>query len=225
MTRNIYHYQKKLALEFFLIKLLVNLADSLEDYAPYAEIKSTRLGKFLLNANTFNQKIKSAKQTEKYKQDFLEQNYTNYKELSDYDVFTVVKQLAALNDNHPASQLAKRIQFRHLPKNIRLDNIDLKVAEHILNDFKRSQHDIQDWQINIIKTPHQSYTVEEDPILVLTEQQIVKPITELSLMINAISDKSEHTAFLCIDSAILEDTRIERIIKKLTENVSVPLMS
>ncbi|MDR3478141.1 MAG: HD domain-containing protein [Gammaproteobacteria bacterium] len=225
MTRNIYHYQKKLALEYFLIKLLVNLADSLEDYAPFAEIKPTRLGKFLLNANTFNQKIKSAKNTEKHKQDFLEQNYANYKELSDYDVFTVVKQLAALNDSHAASQLAKRIQFRHLPKNIRLDNIDLKVAEQLLADFKRTQHDIQDWQINIIKTPHQSYTVDEDPILVLSEQQIVKPITEMSLMINAISDKSEHTAFLCIDSAILEDTRIEQITKKLTENVSTPLAS
>lgn len=225
MTRNIYHYQKKLALEFFLIKLLVNLADSLEHYAPFTDIKSTRLGKFLLNANGFNQKIKSAKHPEKHQQDFLENNYDNYKELSDYDVFIVVKQLAALDDNHAATQLAKRIQFRQLPKNIRLDNIDWKQAEQWINDFKRSQHDIQDWQINIIKTPHQSYTIEEDPILVLTEQQIVKPINEISLMINAISDKSEHTAFLCIDNAILDDLRVQRMTKKLMESATVPLIS
>src|SRR5476649_1226816 len=33
MTRNIYHYQKKLALEFFLIQLLVTLAESIETYS------------------------------------------------------------------------------------------------------------------------------------------------------------------------------------------------
>jgi len=220
MTRNIYHYQKKLALEFFLVKLLVHLADSLEDYAPFAEIKSTRLGIFLMNANLFNQKVKTAKNTEKHKQEFLMQNYANYKELSDYDIFSVVKQLSALNNQHPASQLAQRIQNRHLAKNIRLDQIDLNEAEQILAEFKRTnQADIQDWQVNIIKSPHQSYSGEEDPILVLSEHKTVRPINEMSLMINAISDKSENTAFLCIDAAILDDARIEHLIKKFVPSL------
>jgi uncharacterized protein len=216
MTRNIYHYQKKLALEYFLIKLLTSLAESLNDYKPYAEIKSTRLGKFLLNANAFNHEIKNCNNTEVLKQQFLTENYSNYKELCDYDVFAVMKQLAATHDNHASAQLARRLQFRHMPKVIRLENKDIKTAEEVLNDFKLiHKNTIQDWQIALIKSPHQSYSVEEDPILVVNEQGKVRPINEMSVMIDAISDKYEHTAFVCIDREVLEDKKIKALMKKL----------
>jgi HD superfamily phosphohydrolase len=224
MTRNIYHSQKKLALESYLIKLLVYLAESLKTYAPFAEIKNTRLGKFLMHANTFNQKIKSVDNVEKHKQEFLQQNYPTYKELCDYDIFSVVKQLAGMHDTHPAALLAQRIQFRHMPKIIRLDYVDIKIAEQWLVEFKQSHApDVQDWQITVIKTPHQSYTIEEDPILVMNEQGIAKPINEMSLMINAISDKYENTAFLCIDTAIVEHPTIKEIIHKFTQDSAVTL--
>ena len=216
MTRNIYHHQKKLALEFFLIQLLVSLAENLENYAPYAEIKSTRLGKFLLAANQFNQKIKSEKNVEKHQQQFLQKNYDDYKELCDYDVFAIVKILAQMDDNHSASQIAKRLQFRQIPKIVRLGQLDISIAEQVVADFrKKFAKEFQPWQFSLIKTPHQSYSVEDDPILVENEHGIVKPLNEISLMINAISDKSEHTAFLCIDKAIFEDARVKSVIEKV----------
>lgn len=218
MTRNIYHYQKKLALEFFLIKLLQSLAESLENYAPYAEIKATRLGKFLLAANKFNQSIPAEKDHDSYKQKFLAENYANYKELCDYDVFAIVKLLAHTNNNHAAAQIAQRIQNRSMPKIVRLDHAHIQTARHILDDFKTQyRKEFQDWQLAIIKTPHQSYKAEEDPILVRNEQGKVKPISEISIMINAISDKYENTAFLCIDSAIVPHAAIQQIIAKLSE--------
>lgn len=218
MTRNIYHYQKKLAIEYFLIRLLTSLSESLEDYAPYANIKSTRLGKFLLQANSLNQQVKSASNTEKLRAEFLQANYANYKELCDYDVFAVVKELAATNDTHASAQIARRIQFRHMPKIVRLDNVDVHDVKQILSDFKHAQKHVQDWQLALIKNPHQSYTIEEDPILVMNEHEVVKPINEMSLMINAISDKYENTAFLCIDSAIAQDSKVLAVIKKLSLN-------
>lgn len=216
MTRNIYHYQKKLALEFFLIKLLAKLAESLADYAPYKAIKTTRLGQFLLQANAFNQAAQSTNNVGTLKQAFLEQNFANYQELCDYDVFAIIKQLAAMDDNHAATQIARRLHHRQMPKIVRLDNMDIQIAEQTLTEFKQSHRDIQDWQLNVIKSPHQSYTIDEDPILVVNEQNIVKPINEMSLMINAISDKYENTAFLCIDNTIFSDKRIASVIKKVT---------
>ncbi len=217
MMRNIYHLQKKLALEFFLVKLLTNLAESLKTYPAFTDFKTTRLGKFLLQANQFNQKIKSVDNVDKLKQEFLAQNYATYKELADYDIFATVKELAEMSDQHPAVQLAKRLQFRQMPKIIGLDYVDIKIAEQILSEFKEThQNKFQDWQIALIKTPHQSYTIEEDPILVLNEQGQVKPINETSLMINAISDKFENMAFLCIDHTIAEDSQVLKIIKKFT---------
>ena len=216
MTRNIYLYQKKLALEFFLIKLLSNLAENLADYPAFAAIKMTRLGKFLLQANSFNQKVQSAKETEHHVQEFLVQNYATYKELCDYDVFAIVKLLAETQDPHPAAQIAQRLQHRCMPKIVRFDHLEHKTAEDILAEFRHAHHkDIQDWQIAIIKTPHQSYSAEGDPILVVNEQGKVKSLNEMSLMINAISDKYENTAFLCVDSVIAENPHINQLIEKL----------
>ncbi len=216
MTRNIYLYQKKLALEFFLIKLLSHLAENIADYPAFATIKTTRLGELLLQANIFNQQIKSAKNIEQHKLAFLTQNYANYKELCDYDVFAIVKLLAATQDPHPAAQIAKRLHYRQMPKIVRLDNIEHKIAEDILSEFKNARHpNIQDWQMTIIKIPHQSYSAEGDPILVVNEHGHVKPLNEMSLMINAISDKYESTAFLCVDSAILDNPNVSHVINKL----------
>lgn len=218
MTRNIYHYQKKLALEFFLIKLLSTLSETLSDYSAFAEIKSSRLGKFLLAVNKFNQTIPGEKDIENHKQKFLAKNYANYKELCDYDVFAAVKILAQTNSDHPAAQIAQRIQNRDMPKIVRLDHVNIQKARHMLDEFKHEhQKDFQDWQLAIIKTPHQSYTIEEDPILVVNERGEVRPINELSIMINAISGKYENTAFLCIDSAIVTNPLIEKFIQKIME--------
>jgi HD superfamily phosphohydrolase len=222
MIRNIYHLQKKLALEYFLVKLLVNLSEGLDNYPAFADIKATRLGRFLLQASEFNEKIKSADHVERHKQEFLQNNYANYIELCDYDIFAVIRQLSEMSDTHPAVQLAKRIQYRQMPKITRVDYVDIKIAEQLLHDFKNTHHkDIQDWQIALIKTPHQSYTNEEDPILVLNEKGMISPLNEISVMINAISDKYENTAFLCIDAAIMHDPRIVAVIEKFTSGMGV----
>lgn len=215
MTRNIYHHHKKLALEFFLIKLLASLSESLESYPAFHEIKITRLGKFLLAANHFNRAVSGAKNVEVLKQAFLAENYLNYKELCDYDVFAVVKLLAQLESSHPAAEIAKRLHYRKMPKIIRLEHADI---ENLIADF-RETNSIKDWQFALIKTPHQSYSVEDDPILIANEQDRVQPLDEISLMIHAISDKSEHTAFLCIDSEIMEDKRVASFIKNLNQKV------
>lgn len=218
MTRNIYHHQKKLALEFYLIQLLRSLAESLENYAPYAEIKTTRLGKLLLAANQFNQTAASTNNLEALKQNFLQENYTNYKELCDYDVFIIMKMLAHTNDNHAAAQLAKRLQNRDMPKIVRLDYMDIRMAEEMITDFKHTHRNtIQSWQFELIKTPHQAYSIEDDPILIANEQGSVRPLNQISHLIHAISDKSEHTAFLCIDQAIADEEHVMRLVKQLTK--------
>ncbi|MCD6039772.1 MAG: Deoxyguanosinetriphosphate triphosphohydrolase-like protein [Gammaproteobacteria bacterium] len=214
MTRNIYLHQKKLALESFLIKLLISLAENIDNYRPYAEIKKTRLGIFLSNANQFNQTINAATDLEQHKQNFLRENYANYKELCDYDVFAIVKLLAQMDIQHPAAQIAQRLHHRQMPKIIRLDVADIPHVKKQLAEFKITHHpEIQDWQLTLIQTPHQSYTVEDDPILITNEQGIVRPLNEMSMMIDAIGDKLEHTAFLCVDKISYANLALQNFIK------------
>jgi HD superfamily phosphohydrolase len=217
MTRNIYLHQKKLALEFFLIKLLSSLAESMDDYPPYAAIKKTRLGIFLAHANQFNQGLHFTADLEQYRQHFLTQNYVIYKELCDYDVSAVVKLLAQMdNEQHPAAQIAKRLHYRQMPKIIRIDAIDVERVKQQVAEVKAAHPaQIQDWQLALRQIPHQSYTVEEDPILIVNEHNLVRPLNEMSLMIEAIGNKFEHTAFLCIDKIIYAHSSVQQLIKNL----------
>ncbi len=218
MMRNIYHHQKKLAIEYFLVQLLASVAESLESYSAYRDIKATRLGKFLLAVNQFNQAASRNPDHEPLKQQFLQDNFADYKELCDYDVFALIKLLAHSNNAHPAAQIATRLHDRQMPKTVRFNPLCLADVEALIQDFKHTHRaTIQSWQIDIIKTPHQSYFVDNDPILVIDEQGLIMPLNEMSFMINAISDKSEHTAFVCIDSVIADESAVVQLVKKLKE--------
>ncbi len=215
MTRNIYHSLKKLALETLLVELLANLAINIEYHQAYNDIRHTRLGKFLLAANRFNQTVENSSNTSELKREFLEQNYRNYKELCDYDVFALIRQLAEINDQSACCEMAVRLQERRMPIIMRLDYERLIAIRAALKDFKHANKDIHDWQLLLIQTPHRSYSGEEDPILVTNENGEVSPISEVSFMINAISDRLEHILFLAIDDSIAEDARITSLMKEL----------
>ncbi len=216
MVRNIYHSQKKLGLEHFLVELLRHLAESLNHYSAYASIRNTRLGKFLMAADIFNQQAETGRNLEAQKTQFLQDNYSNYKVLCDYDVYSLIRQLSGMCDYHPAVEIASRIQHRIMPKIIRLDYVDLKMAEQTLREFKTKYHkNFQDWQLAIIQTPHRSYSGADDPIFVSNERGDMQPIGNFSFMMNAISDKLEHVAFLSIDKSIAEDKNILSLVKHL----------
>lgn len=207
MTRNIYHLQKKLAIEQFLVELLSNLASALPYELAFTPIRHTRLGEFLTAANAFNEAVtlNPAKKAA-LRDDFLKANYENYKDLCDYDVFSVIKQLANLCDDHPAVQLATRVHRRILPKMLAFSHDNIKAVHDELTAFKIKHHQrYHDWQLRLIETPHQSYSGEDDPIYVLGHHGDIRPIGDYSFMIDAISDRLEHIAFLAIDKPIADD--------------------
>jgi HD superfamily phosphohydrolase len=203
MVRNIYHGHKKLAIEQLLVQLLASLAESLETYEPYASIRKSRLGQLLIAVNQFNQKEVVTAAEKKL---FIEQNYANYKELCDDDAFLLIRHLADKVDAHPASHIASRIKYRHMPKIVHVEHHDWQQVVHEIQDFKaRHAKQYQDWQITLIQTPHQAYRGDENPILVVNEESQVRSIDQFSFMINAISDKLEHTALISIDKMIAEE--------------------
>lgn len=216
MLRNIYHSQKKLAIETFLVQLLISLAENINEYSSYEALKHTRLGQFLLAANQYNEEVGNQKNKDEYQREFLQQNYPIYKELCDYDVFGLIKYLAELNEDHDASQIALRLHHRSMPKIVRLDHVKVKHAAEKLKEFKdKHGKNYHDWQLMLIETPQRSYSGEDDPILVVDEHGEVRPIGDFSIMIDAISDKLEHVAFLSVDKEIAEDKQVVKLIKSL----------
>lgn len=222
MIRNIYFHQKKIAFEYFLIKLLAKLAETLDNDDRFSDIKTTDLGRFLIQVNHFNQLATTKTQIEPLKTEFLKTNYPIYKALSDYDVIMLIKKLADMSIQHPIISIAKRLQYRQMPKIVRLDQIDSLRARSLLNEFKEAnQNECEDWQIELFKTPHQSYTIEEDPILIMDENQRTQPINEISLMIKAMSNKLEEATFLCIDKSIYNKTKVQHLINKISTGTGI----
>lgn len=215
LTRNICHLQKKLAIEDLLVLLLANLAESLEVHAAFKSIAETRLGTFLMAANRFNQDAKHDK-SKKLTTEFLETNYATYKNLCDYDVYALINQLSEMGDVTPATEIATRLHHRIMPKTVRLDSDSLERVEDELAAFQQKHHKkYQDWQLRLIKSPHQSYSGEDDPILVVNEHGTISTLGDYSIMIDAMSDRLEHSAFLMIDQPIAEDKEVEQFVEHL----------
>lgn len=208
MTRNIYHGQKKLALEALLVQMLSSLAATLEQRPAYQAIRATALGQFLVSANQLNQSLPQAKNRPVLKREFLENNVAIYKGLCDYDIFALIKQLAELNDGSPCCEMALRLQHRQMPKIVRVDDSALSAIALALADFKQENPGVQDWQMTLIRSPHRSYSGEDDPILVVNEVGKIRPIGEFSFMIQAISDRLEHVAFLAVDKKIANEEAV-----------------
>jgi HD superfamily phosphohydrolase len=209
MIRNIYQLPKKLGFENFLVDMLSNLAATLEHNDAYKNLRHKRLGQFLLAANNYKDKSQREK--------FIADNYPVYKDLCDYDVFAVIRRLADICDENPAAQIATRLHRRIMPKIVRFDFADLKQITAKVNEFKlKHKKDFQDWQIAIIETPASSYNSNaDDTIYVVNENGDINPISDYSIMIDAMSDKLEHAPFLSIDKVIADDNRIAALVKSL----------
>lgn len=209
MTRNIYQLQKKLAIEQFMVLLFASLAESMASDKIFADVRQTRLAQFLMAANVYNA-------TDITREQFIADNFENYKDLCDYDVFSLIKQLADLDAPHDAVQIAKRLQFRMMPKIIRLESADVPAAEAELQAFKRRhQKQYHDWQLILMQTPHRSYSGEDDPIWVMDENGAVRSLGENSMMIDALSDRLENVAFIAVDKAIADEKPVAEFMRHL----------
>jgi uncharacterized protein len=214
MIRNVYQNGKKYGAEFLLREFLKCLAQDTQ----LAQLGSNTLVCFLREVNEFNVRAKQTTELQKLTEQFIKKNYHLYKQLCDYDVFSIIRYLSGLKDKHPAVKLAKRLQIRALPKILYVDEKNAKMASKLVAEFKEEfGGKICAWQIAILNLPHLSYEVNNDPILIKDHYGSVKYLHDNSLMINAMSDKYENACLVSIDVGIIEWPQITKLIKKLCE--------
>lgn len=216
LMRNINHHQKKRAAETLLVQWLQQLAISVEDEAIFSSIKETDLGQFFINVSRYNAGTQD-------KKSFLTENFERYSNLFDYDVLALIRHLSKLDSDHDAVLLAKRIQARALPKTYRLTKAQMKKTKASIDIIKEKHKDsIRDWQLMLIEAPHQSYTSQDDPIWV-DDGESLQPLSELSHLIGAMSDKLEYIDFLSIDHEALDTPAVKALLAEIemTESVGV----
>lgn len=203
IMRNIGHATKKVAIERLLIDLLSLLSLSLVTEPDFSEVKNTRLGRFLLAVHSFNRAAEKSTHWDTLQTSFLKKHFKDYRELCDYDVYRLVRHLADKEGNHPVIDIARRIQCHEMPQIIRTDQFESEPIHQALTACLASNKDILPWQMQIIASPHKSYT-ESEPILVVDEEGAIAPISDFSLIINKLSDQDENIEFVMIDRAIID---------------------
>ncbi|MFN3234360.1 MAG: HD domain-containing protein [Gammaproteobacteria bacterium] len=215
MRRNIYHHHKKYAIENFLVKFLQHLAVEIQRQDFLRDIKHSSLGQLLLNIQAFNE---SAKIDAATREAFLIENYDLYKRLCDYHVLQVIAELAESSHQHDLVELAKRIHYRRLPEVFPVSSENVDEINSAVKAFKaRNKKTLRDWQIEVLKTPHLSYTGSDDPIYVLEKTGSVKRLHDLSLMIHSLSDQYEHGCSIFIDGALVNEPLIAELFESIAE--------
>jgi len=216
MMRNVYQNGKKYTAEFLLRSFLEHLAKGIDEDPRFSLLESNALIQFLKQVNLFNQQLDDGASIDHLREQFIEKNYNLYKQLCDYDVFSLVRLLASWENDHPVVSIAKRLQVRHLPKAIPIDAANMDKAKSLADEFKEQYKDkLQSWQVALIQLPHLSYQGSQDPILVKDYAGSVKYLHDDSLMIHAISDKSETSCLVSIDSEIIRKPYMEKFCKDL----------
>jgi hypothetical protein len=190
------------------------LALAVMEDANFASLKQNQLILFLQQMNLFNQKIKSTKNKQKLKEEFVTQNYALYKNLFDYDVFTLIRLLASWEIKHPAVEIAKRLHKRCLPKEFHISEENVAKAQELIDNFKQKAT-IQDWQLTLLQLPHLSYQMSQDPILLRDSSGNIKYLHDNSLMIHSLSDKYESVYIVCVDAEIIAKPAIKKLLQIL----------
>lgn len=214
MMRNVYQHGKKIGSEFFMQSFLKELSSNIAKNRLYLTQNESALIQFLQQMDLFNQQLDTERSVKKLTERFIKDNYHLYKQLCDYDLFSLIRKLSGWDESSNAVQLAKRLQDRRLPKVIPIDFKSITKAMQMVDLFQKA-HKVPAWQLSIIDLPHLSYTLGEDPILIQESTGVVKSLHTESIMIDALSDKSESLYLACVDQALLDRKEGKKLYNEL----------
>lgn len=190
MTQNVYHHHTKEVCEKLLVNFLIEIS---QETTLLDKITNINLRKFLKNANIYRQ----GKITE---DDFIQENFNYYKTLTDYDIWMLVRDFAIDSEkNANANKIAQRIYQRKFHYSFRFEATCLGTVSSVVKNIKKELNILSDWQIFIIDQNVISYEPQEDPILIVDENNEVHRIQKYSYLLNIIGDKEEKDNYLAID--------------------------
>jgi hypothetical protein len=146
--------------------------------------------------------------------DFIEANFDYYKNLTDYDIWMLIRdfstpcKLPAASDAveiQTAQQIAQRIYARKAHRLFHFDaayihEVNARVSQLI------QENQLETWQLFMSENQVKSYEAQEDPILVLDEKSKKSlEIQAYSDLLRHMADKPEKESYLAIDHGIWND--------------------
>lgn len=215
MMFNVYFHGKKFGSEHLVTQFLYRVAWQLQDNPQLADVRETQLGQFLQAIRQLHQdytETDTDEERQALKQRFLQNNYSLYKTLCDYDVLQLIRHCAHLEGKAGFIKMAQRLQQRNLPKTIRLGKPQLPAARELVAQCQQ-EPDVEDWQIQLMTIPHRSYQNQQDPIWVSDKLGQMAALEEHSLFIKELSGKYENNFLLIVDRTLLDRPAVQRFLQ------------
>ena len=194
MSQNVYHHCAKNVLEELLTIFLKKLAQELMEGQHEHIIKNNHLKKFLIHA--FEYKHSSLE-----RELFIQKNFQHYKDLTDYDIWMLIRDFSNLDDTHDCSKIAQRIYRRKIHRCFPFQEAYTQPVKLMIEKLK-TENNFEAWKIFITENRVTSYESEKDPILVIDEAKNVSNIECYSDILKNLRDKQEKEIYLAVDYEI-----------------------
>lgn len=214
MLQNIYTHPKKNVLEKLLVEFLKVIARFLQTHSGEM-IQNYDLRQFLTHVGAYRICPVGQKTSDECVSDFIEANFDYYKNLTDYDIWMLIRDFAtpcklpAASYNaieiQTAQQIAQRIYARKAHQLFHFDAAYIHEVNAVVNQLIQ-ENQLETWQLFMSENQVKSYEAQEDPILVLDEKsKKYLEIQAYSDLLRHMADKPEKESYLAIDHAIGDD--------------------
>jgi len=190
MNKNIYYNSKVCAVQYYFKEFIL----SLEEYIDSKELCSNTLMVFLKRYFEY-------KNNNKTYQEFIDENYYLYKNLTDDDIYIQLKIVNNLKNKSKACTIANYLLNRNLPNCYTIEKDNINEVYNEVNNFKSKLPENEQWKINIEKFNIKTYKGNNNPIYVNQNGKLAN-ILDKSNILNFHSDKDEEKYILYIAPSI-----------------------
>ncbi|NCP61806.1 MAG: HD domain-containing protein [Alphaproteobacteria bacterium] len=207
MTRGVYNHSLVLLYETLVIIFLEKIVDHLEiiEKLPQSILKD-----FLGDCHGFRKNILS-------KNDFIYRAYPNYRKLADYDVWSLIREIASdATGKWPRDLIdialllyTRRKMYKIVRLNQRHQDVDDKTARKVMKKYGLSN-----WQLIVLKGSVATYQGEKSPLYIKEQGREVSDLTKHSHIMHYLGGQEEQYRYLAIHnnlntSEILQEFGLE----------------
>jgi HD superfamily phosphohydrolase len=206
MTKSIYHHPTVSLLQFLTMCFLKESCIAIHESSVQA-LCPMPLRKFLEGLELY-------RRNKLTKADFMQSYFPEYRILTDHSVYQWIETTALYENEFPQniSELGKKLYYRRLPRIFRIlkhrgDTLRNEVT-NLLND-----QGLKDWQIGLIENSFTTYKNSSE--LILVKNSDISEVSKYSSLINGLANHEEASAFLYVDSSLLDKKPINALVNGL----------
>lgn len=206
MTHNVYYHGIVKSAEFLLIRFLRELWNDLRNSIGKKIQVNNAIREFLLKSDIYSKDVFSPK--------IYQDLFSSYAQLTDMDVWQAINEMAANHSNRNAGKIARRFYSRQLPRSIKVKPGSVDPCLDCIEEYKKKQKNIADWQIHLDAHPFSLYKESKTPIFVINQDRLVE-VTNESTVLDRVKAIEDGKSFLYIDREIALRTSVIKLLDHL----------